>query len=231
MTVLFDPGRIKRGVLPRDEVGSALVEGGSYTLVVDKDWRDANGNPMQIPYAKSFRVVSEARNGIDLKAWRVQPPNAHTIEPLVIDFPAPLDFALLHRLIEVHASHTRLEGTISVVQQEKQWRFTPVSPWSAGSYAIHVDTALEDVAGNRVGRPFDVDTFEPITAKVVRKTESIAFRCSFEVARSWPTLWSRCAGRSFRFSGRPSGRGPASGRFLRLPAETRPPATAALPFG
>ena len=175
LTVLFDPGRIKRGVLPRDEVGSALVEGGSYTLVVDKDWRDANGNLLQSPYAKTFRVVPEARNGIELKAWLVQPPNANTIEPLVIDFPAPLDFALLQRLIEVHASHTRLEGTISVAAQEKQWRFTPVSPWSAGSYAIQVDTALEDVAGNRVGRPFDVDTFEPITAKVIRKTESIAF--------------------------------------------------------
>ena len=32
LTVLFDPGRIKRGVLPRDEIGAALEAGKSYTL-------------------------------------------------------------------------------------------------------------------------------------------------------------------------------------------------------
>ena len=45
LTVLFDPGRIKRGVLPRDEVGSALFEGSAYTLVIDSKWHDANGAP------------------------------------------------------------------------------------------------------------------------------------------------------------------------------------------
>lgn len=176
LTVLFDPGRIKRGVLPRDEVGSSLVEGGSYTLVVDKDWRDANGSPLQSPFEKNFRVLPEARNGIDLKTWHIRPPPPNTIEPLIVDFPAPLDFALQQRLIEVHAAHARVEGKISIGQQEKQWRFTPVSAWSAGPHTIQVDTVLEDVAGNRVGRPFDVDTFEPITTKVIRKTESIPFR-------------------------------------------------------
>ena len=38
---------------------------------------------------------------------------------------------------------------------------------------------VEDDKGNRVGRPFDVDTFDPITAKLTRKTESLPFRISF----------------------------------------------------
>ena len=61
-------------------------------------------------------------------------------------------------------------------RHETQWRFVPYAAWTAGAYNLQVDTALEDVAGNRVGRPFDVDTFDPITSKITRRTESIPFR-------------------------------------------------------
>ena len=93
-------------------------------------------------------------------------------DPLVIDFPAPLDYALLQRLVRVQD----VPGTITVGAKEMQWRLVPDSAWVGGSYDVHVDTALEDVAGNRVGRPFDVDTFDPITPKLTRKNESISFR-------------------------------------------------------
>lgn len=172
LTVLFDPGRIKRGVLPREQVGTALVEGGSYTLVIDAGWRDARNAPLASEFRKRYRVAPEARKGIDLSMWRVQAPQAGTRDPLVIDFPAPLDYALLQRLVRVQY----IPGTITVGAKEMQWRLVPDSAWVAGSYNVHVDTALEDVAGNRVGRPFDVDTFDPITPKLTRKNESISFR-------------------------------------------------------
>ena len=179
LTVLFDPGRIKRGVLPRDEVGSALIEGSSYALVVDSGLRDAGGAPLQSSFRKRFKVIQEARHGIDLKNWRIQTPRALSKDPLLVDFPAPLDYALLHRMLEVHSHAGRVNGAITVDRQETQWRFSPDAAWTAGPYRLQVDTALEDVAGNRVGRPFDVDTFDPITAKLTRKTESLPFRISF----------------------------------------------------
>src|SRR5262245_52114025 len=37
-TLLIDPGRIKRGLKPREDVGPVLEEGKSYTLVIDKGW-------------------------------------------------------------------------------------------------------------------------------------------------------------------------------------------------
>jgi len=40
-----------------------------------------------------------------------------------------------------------------------------------------VDTRLEDVCGNRVGVPFEVDVFRPITKTLETKT----FECSFTV--------------------------------------------------
>ena len=41
LTVLFDPGRIKRGLVPTNEIGSPIVEGKHYKLVIDRDWHDA----------------------------------------------------------------------------------------------------------------------------------------------------------------------------------------------
>jgi hypothetical protein len=174
LTVLFDPGRIKRGVLPRDEAGTALTEGGEYTLVIDATWPDQHGAPLVADFRKTFRVVPEARNGIDLKTWKLQPPAA-SASPLLVDFPAPLDYALLNRLLDVHSSTGRVEGKVILARHETQWQFLPDTPWAAAAYKLQVDTALEDVAGNRVGRPFDVDVFEPITTKMSRKYESIPF--------------------------------------------------------
>ena len=46
LTVLFDPGRIKRGLLPLQESGPAIEEGKEYTLVIDRTWIDAAGSPL-----------------------------------------------------------------------------------------------------------------------------------------------------------------------------------------
>lgn len=176
LTVLFDPGRIKRGVLPRDESGTALMEGSEYTLVIDTTWPDQHGAPLVAEFRKKFRVAPEARAAIDIKTWKLRPPAAKTTEALVVDFPAPLDHALLHRLLDVNDGAKRVKGRIQVTRNETQWMFIPESPWSAEEFLLKVDTALEDVAGNRVGKPFDVDVFDPITTKITRQYESIAFR-------------------------------------------------------
>ena len=35
---------------------------------------------------------------------------------------------------------------------------------------------LEDLAGNRIGRPFDVDTIDSPAARITRQTMSLPFR-------------------------------------------------------
>ena len=55
LTVLFDPGRIKRGVKPLEDIGPAIESGHSYTLVVDAGWLDAAGAPLVEAYKKEFR--------------------------------------------------------------------------------------------------------------------------------------------------------------------------------
>jgi hypothetical protein len=62
--------------------------------------------------------------------------------------------------------------------EERQWRFIPEQPWPETISTLKVDTALEDLAGNKVGRPFEVDLFERVSRRVQRDIVSIPLRVS-----------------------------------------------------
>jgi hypothetical protein len=49
-----------------------------------------------------------------------------------------------------------VEGRVSVDENETRWRFQPEEPWVAGNHQLHIDAALEDLAGNSIARPFEV---------------------------------------------------------------------------
>lgn len=177
LTVLFDPGRIKQGLLPRQEAGPALRQGGSYTLVVDPQWRDAQGQPLAAAVRKSFRVARPDQVQPDPKRWTLVAPTAPSRQPVVVRFDEPLDRALLERVIDVRdAAGQPLVGRVEIDQAETRWRFWPAVPWSEGRYELVAATILEDLAGNSIGRPFEVDVVRPIESQVSRQTVSISFQ-------------------------------------------------------
>ncbi len=162
-TILFDPGRIKRGVLPREEVGSALQPGKRYTLVIDRGWADASGSPLRDEFRKSFSVRESDRTPLDASRFRVTAPAAGTRETLALDFGEPVDSALALRLVEVTDPRSLpVDGVPSLDRQESRWLFTPSGPWMPGRYSIQIAATLEDLAGNRIGRAFDVDRFDQV---------------------------------------------------------------------
>ncbi len=176
LTLLFDPGRIKRGLKPREEVGPSLEEGKSYTLVIDRDWPDAEGEPLREPFRKTFTVGPPDDVPPDPKAWKVQAPPAGSGAALVVTFPEPLDHALLQRLLEVTDAGGRpVAGQAQVRPGETAWEFTPRQAWQAGAYRLVIDTRLEDLAGNRIGRPFEVDVFRTVQKEVLAQTVSLPF--------------------------------------------------------
>jgi len=85
-----------------------------------------------------------------------------------------MDYALLLHSITV-AAPVPLEGTVTVAGEETEWRFTPRKPWAAGAGRLIVQTTLEDLAGNHIGRPFDVDTFDRVTKVVTAETVDVPF--------------------------------------------------------
>jgi len=171
LTVLFDPGRIKRGLVPNEEVGLPIRSGGRYTLVIDAGWRDAAGRPLKQEYRKTFRALPSDRDPPDPKTWRVSAPSAGSRAPVSLEFPEPMDHALLLGLIEVTTRAGRsVAGSATVDREETRWRFTPAEAWRPGEYALQVARTIEDRAGNTVGRPFDVDVFERVEERISKET-------------------------------------------------------------
>jgi hypothetical protein len=163
LTLLFDPGRVKKGLTPRELFGPVLEPGQSYRLVIDKAWRDANGNPLASGFEKPFRALPAVETAVDAKQWKIAPPAAGTREALVISFPRSLDRALLMRMIGVSsARQPAVDGEITIHDDERRWEFRPPAPWLAGQHELVVDTTLEDSAGNNLARPFEVDVFDVI---------------------------------------------------------------------
>jgi hypothetical protein len=179
LTLLIDPGRIKRGLKPREDLGPVLEAGREYTLVIDHSWRDASGRALQTDFRKRFRTTAPVEEGIDEKAWKIAPPPAGSKQALVVKFLRPLDHALVERTITVvGTSGTPLAGTGQAADEERRWEFRPETPWTAGHYQLVVDTSLEDLAGNRVGRAFDVDELGTADKRAPGETVSIPFKIS-----------------------------------------------------
>jgi hypothetical protein len=157
-TVLLDPGRVKRGILPNEEMGRALIVGQKYTVVVNESWRDAAGQPLARPFHREFRVGPPEERAIDPATWRLDAPLESTRDPLVVSFPKPLDYGLLQRALTVSTVRgERVPGDIRLGAGETRWLFIPLTRWEAGEYRLLASSILEDVAGNRIGRPFEVE--------------------------------------------------------------------------
>jgi hypothetical protein len=155
-TVFFDPGRQKRGILPNREMGFSLAAGHRYTLVIDREWVDGNGNPLGESFTKSFRVTAPDLEPLDPKAWAIVPPREGTRDSISVTFPEPLDHGLLLRAVGVRRNGAPVVGDVRVEAHESRWTMTPNEPWQPGDYAVIALGVLEDLAGNRIGRPFEV---------------------------------------------------------------------------
>lgn len=176
LTLIIDPGRIKRGVRPLEEIGPALEAGKEFHLVIDGAWRDAAGSPLRKPFRKTFRVGVPDREPPDPAAWKIQAPKRDTREPLVIQFPEPMDRALAERMIHVvTGSGDHVAGDVVLEDRERRWRFVPRGEWRGTSGRLLVETTIEDLAGNNIGKPFEVDLLEPAGPRLSRPTVSLTY--------------------------------------------------------
>jgi len=174
-TVLLDPGRVKLGILPNREAGRPLETTRAFTLVIGRDWRDANGLPLAEEYRRELRVGPADEHPIDPSAWEVSPPAAGGRGELVVRFPEPLDHGLLMRALGVRLEDEPVTGEITVDGGETTWRFTPEAAWRPGSYELLALDILEDPAGNQIGRAFEVDNPDAVSQGPSAETVTIPF--------------------------------------------------------
>lgn len=200
LTLLFYPGRVKRGLVPREEAGPILEEGKQYTLFISKDWPDEYGRPLKAEFRKAFSVVKPDDTGIDPAKWELGFPNRMIYElvrnpqnhrpggdihkfttdsTLQVKFGQSkrIDRALAERLIWVVDEDGRsVDKWVGKTVTETDLKFGEnLKRWPAGKYKLVIDTRLEDVCGNRVGRPFEIDMLKPVTKQIEAKTVEIPF--------------------------------------------------------
>ncbi|MGV3755643.1 MAG: hypothetical protein ACO1QS_09705 [Verrucomicrobiota bacterium] len=176
LTLFIDPGRIKREVKPLEDIGPALEAGKTFTLVIDSRWQDGKGAPLKETYRKQFKVSAPDRAPLSPKTWRIKPPSAGTTDALTVDFPKAMDHALAQRLIWVTGpDKQRAAGNVTLQNQEQRWSFVPEKAWVTGYYQLQALTTIEDLAGNNIGKAFEVDIFEGVEKRIKNEAVSIPF--------------------------------------------------------
>jgi hypothetical protein len=180
LTILLDPGRLKRGVGPNRMLGPPLSAGQRYMLAVGPGMIDMHGRPLREGFAKSFSVSEAVREPVAIEEWTIRPPEMGGRQPLELVFPRKLDWAQLWRGITVISeSGQPTSGRIDIDLGETRWRFTPDAPWQEGAHSIRVSPGLEDICGNTPYAPFD----RPIRLADDVAREAAILSIPFEVKR------------------------------------------------
>jgi len=148
LTVWLDPGRIKRDLIPNKEQGSPLKQGERYALHVNKSWQNKNGVPLTKNYSKTFVTINRDEESPDPMTWKVLAPSSNNKQSLEIQFQQPLDNFLLRECITIlNAGGDIVPGEMVIGDEEKILRFVPDEPWTKGTFALRIESRLEDLAG------------------------------------------------------------------------------------
>lgn len=152
LTLLFDPGRIKRNVVTNLDLGPALKAGKRYRLVISPEWEDVYNQLLNRSFIKTFTASQAYRKQINTSDWKFSSPKINSKDALTIQFDRSFDHALLqqHMIVINNAKGDPINGTVVVNNMESEWVFTPWLPWKNENYFIVVNAVLEDISGNNL---------------------------------------------------------------------------------
>ncbi|AXT20009.1 hypothetical protein D7030_02485 [Flavobacteriaceae bacterium AU392] len=154
LTLWLDPGRIKTDLIPNKEKGLPILKGNEYTLTIDSNWSDAEGNTLGKPYQKTFSVIERDAKKPRLEDWEL----LVNLDVLTVHFNEPLDGVLASKSFQVkNINNEIVAGNFELINKEQTLKFQPEHPFALGEYTLIVESKLEDLAGNNMNHPFDND--------------------------------------------------------------------------
>ncbi|MEM9076186.1 MAG: hypothetical protein AAGC43_04060 [Bacteroidota bacterium] len=155
LTLILDPARVKTGLVANNTLGRALRPDAKYTLTIE-GLEDVNHKKMLKPFKKEWKVITADNKVPDIKNWRFNMPKANTKDKYIVHFPQMLDYnSLKQRLLLTDSKKKAIEGQVEIKGRETEWHFSPKEPWRCGNYILHVNSRLEDPAGNNINGLFD----------------------------------------------------------------------------
>ncbi|MEQ1748102.1 MAG: Ig-like domain-containing protein [Prosthecobacter sp.] len=171
LTVWFHPGRQKTGVNLNEDEGPVLRPNMKHTLVIAGSWRSTSGVALGEDVRFDFQVGQADHDSPKVTRWQIQAPKVGTREPVQVEFDEALDLAMLTSALQVWRDGSAL--TLTVSNSGKQWSAVPQQPWTAGTYELRADPLLEDLAGNNLTQPFEVDLQAAPVAKAALMREFV----------------------------------------------------------
>jgi hypothetical protein len=149
LTVLMEPGRIKRGLGAGPAHEPALVVGRSYSLVLT-----ALGETVR----HTFRVSDPVLEAVEEARWHIVSPTVGTLDPAVVHFDRVMDSALCEdEIVVLAASGEVVQTRVLLAPDGTAMQLFPSHPWSAREHSLVVSERFEDVCGNRLGEALDHD--------------------------------------------------------------------------
>lgn len=193
LTLLLDPARIKRGLVPHKEAGYPLVEGEEVMVTVDARWLDAAGRPLREGFSRRYQVGPSTRGHVQPEQWRLTVPAAGTCDTFTVRLDRPLDQALLSSCLTVRevgadGERVRVPGRGWPAPDGRAWLFTPSAPWAPTPHELRVDARLEDLAGNSLIRVFDRDLARREDDPVAAAAATLAFTVGADACEPAPFL-------------------------------------------
>ncbi|MEM9491225.1 MAG: hypothetical protein AAGC55_18900, partial [Myxococcota bacterium] len=156
LTIILDPARVKTGLIAHEKLGRALVAGHSYRLVVTPGWPTLDGGQLTTTFEHHFTAGPADRISPQPETWTITAPAAGTRTAVSVHLPEPLDRVSMGAFIRVVDERGKpLAGDIRLARDDREWRFVPRRPWTAGTYQLAVAGRLEDLAGNNLFEAFD----------------------------------------------------------------------------
>jgi hypothetical protein len=166
LTLFIDPGRVKKGVKPRIDLGPVFTQGTKYTLVINGKWPTLGGQTLGADVRKPLVATQPQSDALEPKNWKLSSPTGRN-SAVSVAFDHPLDHILILRDFEVvDADGKNVPGTAETTNHDSGWIFRPATSWTPGRYNVRIATTLEDVCGNRIGLPFEIDPARPAPKEV-----------------------------------------------------------------
>jgi len=157
LTVWFHPGRQKTGVNLNLEEGPVLRAGTRCRLVVSGAWRSAAGVALGADRSFEWQVGPADHTLPTLAEFRLDLPAAGSREPCVVHSIEPLDPGMLAGALQIRRAGRTVAGRAEAASDGRSWRFVPDAAWLSGEHELQADPNLEDLAGNSLVKPFEVD--------------------------------------------------------------------------
>lgn len=168
LTLWFHPGRQKPGVNLNVEIGPILEEGKRYRLEVSPKWRDESGVELGRKEAHDFVAGPPDEARPDPGKWKI------TVERgfVRVKTDGPLDPESLRKRVALRPAKGNATAMTRTEAGPDGFTIRPDPPLTPGLWRLLVNSRLEDLAGNSVERPFNLDLEEVGEARVAGPGET-----------------------------------------------------------